>query len=430
VTTSTFNNLNQLTGQAAGGPMRFEGELNEPATVTVDGNPAVVDGDDKFVGYADVTTGTNTVTVVATDASSNVTTHNYEVTVSGGATRTLEYDLNGNLKDNGAGMEYSWDAANRLIKIDDGTDETEFIYDGAGRRVAEKLNSTVIKRWLWAPGENQPVEERNDDGDVVVKHYYDQGVYVPADSSPADKLFYTYDHLGSVRELTDDNETVLARYEYDPYGRRTKLTGTGNADFGYTGHYQHSSGLILTWYRAYDPELGRWLSRDPFGSFSHSLMPMPSAETYWEPEYNAELLSEGPNLYSYIGNDTLNNIDELGIAHQKKKQSTGKFKGSKKEKHQKGMSRPKGGARGGYMKPNFTPVGGFRTPAYIYFIAIVEAVDSVYNEVYPIGPPEMPANPDGTCPPGYVPAPNFVPPLGPCPEDKPKRPCVRENSFS
>jgi RHS repeat-associated protein len=288
VTTSTFNNLNQLTGQTAGGKMRFEGELNEPATVTVDGNAAVVDGNDKFVGYADVTTGTNTVTVVATDASSNATTHNYEVTVTGGATRTLEYDLNGNLTDNGAGVEYSWDAANRLTKIDDGTDETEFVYDGMGRRVAEKLNSTVIKRWLWAPGENQPIEERNDDGDVVTKHYYDQGVYVPAASSPADKLFYTYDHLGSVRELTDDNETILARYEYDPYGRRTKLTGAGQADFGYTGHYQHGSGLILTWYRAYDPELGRWLSRDPLGEY------------------------DGTNLYGYINANVINLIDPRG----------------------------------------------------------------------------------------------------------------------
>ena len=66
-------------------------------------------------------------------------------------------------------------------------------------------------------------------------------------------------------------------------------------DFGYTGHYFHApSGLNLTLYRAYNPEIGRWLSRDPME--------------------NAELLPEGPNLYSYVGNDPVKWIDPFGLA--------------------------------------------------------------------------------------------------------------------
>lgn len=76
--------------------------------------------------------------------------------------------------------------------------------------------------------------------------------------------FYTTDHLGSVREMTDSTGTVRARYSYDPYGRISKVSGDLEADFGFTGFYRHqASGLNLTMYRAYDPELGRWLSRDP-----------------------------------------------------------------------------------------------------------------------------------------------------------------------
>ena len=52
--------------------------------------------------------------------------------------------------------------------------------------------------------------------------------------------FYNRDHLGSVRELTDTAGAVRARYDYDPYGRRTKVAGDLDADFGYTGHYQHA----------------------------------------------------------------------------------------------------------------------------------------------------------------------------------------------
>ncbi len=41
-------------------------------------------------------------------------------------------------------------------------------------------------------------------------------------------------------------------------------TSGPKADFGYTGHFFHEkSGLHLAYYRAYDAELGRWLSRDP-----------------------------------------------------------------------------------------------------------------------------------------------------------------------
>jgi hypothetical protein len=42
----------------------------------------------------------------------------------------------------------------------------------------------------------------------------------------------------------------------------------------------------------YDPTIGRWLSRDP--------------------DQNAEFLPEGPNLYSYVGNDPVRYVDHLG----------------------------------------------------------------------------------------------------------------------
>ena len=37
-----------------------------------------------------------------------------------------------------------------------------------------------------------------------------------------------------------------------------------SASFGFTGDFWHAqSGLDLTLFRAYDPSLGRWISRDP-----------------------------------------------------------------------------------------------------------------------------------------------------------------------
>jgi len=109
-----------------------------------------------------------------------------------------------------------------------------------------------------------------------------------------DKVICT-DHLGSVREMTDATGAVRARYDFDPYGRITKLSGDLEADFGFTGFYRHqSSGLNLTFYRAYDANLGRWLSRDPIE--------------------DAEL-TQGPNLYIYVLNGPINDVDYLGLAN-------------------------------------------------------------------------------------------------------------------
>ncbi|PYI94744.1 MAG: hypothetical protein DME97_00105 [Verrucomicrobia bacterium] len=84
--------------------------------------------------------------------------------------------------------------------------------------------------------------------------------------------------------------TVVARYDYDPYGRSTTVLGTTPTDFNFTGLYRHSkSNLDLATYRAYDPDLGRWLSRDPIGERG------------------------GINLYGYVGNTPANLTDRLGL---------------------------------------------------------------------------------------------------------------------
>ena len=108
------------------------------------------------------------------------------------------------------------------------------------------------------------IEQRSNSGATVTKRYYGQGVEVVGD----DDYYYTKDHLGSIREVTNSSETVVARYDYDPFGRRTKLTGSFEADMGYTGHFTYDYNtadsipeLVLAPFRAYDPETARWLSR-------------------------------------------------------------------------------------------------------------------------------------------------------------------------
>lgn len=309
ITSSMANNLNQITSQSAGGKMHFRGSVNEPATVTVAGNPAAIDAAGNFDGVANVNVGNNTVSVTAVDTNGNSRTNNYQVTVPSGATKTLVYDLNGNLMSDGD-KTYEWDAVNHLVAINYAAtgNRSEFTYDGFSRRtkIVEKNNGGATlstKSLIWIGTE---MAEERDESNTVVKQYFAQGEQVNGVV-----YYYTRDHLGSVRELTDNVAAIQARYDYDPYGRRTKLTGGLDTDFGFTGLYHHAlSDLHLAIYRVYSSTPGKWLSRDPLASGIPFLGLSPSR---LKPRMGIGERFVGPNLYDYVDNDPIRQIDPLGL---------------------------------------------------------------------------------------------------------------------
>ncbi|MBI3130542.1 MAG: transglycosylase SLT domain-containing protein [Acidobacteria bacterium] len=180
-----------------------------------------------------------------------------------------------------------WDAENRLLGVKKGSHTSEFEYDGLGRRthIVEKENGVVVSdlRYLWVG--NEIALEQDAQGNVT-RRFFTQGFTIG--ETP---YYYTKDHLGSIREVMDASGTVRARYDYDPWGRPTKLMGDIDSPFLFTGHFWHSpTGLYLAQYRAYDPSLGRWISRDPAG------------------------IADGLNMYAYVSNDPINMLDPDGMA--------------------------------------------------------------------------------------------------------------------
>ncbi len=149
--------------------------------------------------------------------------------------------------------------------------------------------ATATRNFVWCG--NQICEERDGTGVNVTKRFFAEGEKrIGGDGG---NYYYTRDHLGSIREVTDSGGGLVAKYDYDAWGKSVVVSGKMTVDFGYTGHYFHQpSGLNLSLNRAYSPTLGRWISRDP----------LKNAET-----------SQGANLYAYVANDPLNSADPLGL---------------------------------------------------------------------------------------------------------------------
>jgi RHS repeat-associated protein len=186
---------------------------------------------------------------------------------------------------------YLWDAENRLVAIEDLNNpatRSDLAYDAISRRIGikDRNNGTTTKdaRLIYC---GTTLCAEHDYLTNSFTRYYDDGAALDGEG-----VYYHRDHLGSVRGVTDAEGAVKATYAYDPYGRRTTLTGkVTDSAFGYTGHYVHSAtGLALAPYRAYDAGIGRWISRDPIGE------------------------EGGINLYGYVGNNPVNFIDFLGLA--------------------------------------------------------------------------------------------------------------------
>src|SRR4030095_12108238 len=179
--------------------------------------------------------------------------------------------------------------ANRLVAVNytGTTQRSEFSYDGLNRcvKIVEKTGNTVNSTRKFVLCGTEKCEYRNANGAVQLQ-LFSQGQYQGGSGG----YYYMRDHLGSIREMTNVSGTVVARYDYDHYGRSITVIGTNKPDFNFTGLYQHAkSGLDMAVYRFYDPDLGRWLNRDPIGE------------------------EGGTNLYAYVGNRVVKQVDPVGL---------------------------------------------------------------------------------------------------------------------
>ena len=207
-------------------------------------------------------------------------------------TTTYTYDANGSLTAKGT-QTIKYDPEQRPIRAQDGTSVHRAAYDGDGvRRKRMDGNGTVhylggYERKL-AGGSNSP--------ETVTKYY---SASLGAMSRPVafrrgGTLHWVgSDHLGGTIRVMNSSFTALDGMRYKPYGEDRDAGSSLKTDRKFTGQTEDEAAGLY-WYasRAYDPDIGRFVSPDP-------IVPAPG---------NPQSL----NRYSYVYNNPLKYTDPTG----------------------------------------------------------------------------------------------------------------------
>ncbi|WCK55592.1 DNRLRE domain-containing protein [Aneurinibacillus sp. Ricciae_BoGa-3] len=182
---------------------------------------------------------------------------------------SYQYNDNGELISK-SGCTYGWDTDGNITKITkpDGS-IVQYTYDSQGRRT-EKTDkdgtgkTTRDLQYQYEDATNNIVAETDVLANTTITYSYDPNGTLISQTQGGKTYYYNYNGLGDVVALTDATGNVVVSYSYDPWGQTVNKTGTLYNPYTYRGYYQDDeAGLYYLINRYYDPEDGRFLSRDP-----------------------------------------------------------------------------------------------------------------------------------------------------------------------
>ncbi|MGI5170418.1 RHS repeat-associated core domain-containing protein [Spirillospora sp. CA-253888] len=208
---------------------------------------------------------------------------------------TYAYDAMGNTinRNTPAGTQkLTWDVEGKLAKVSDSkAGDTTFDYDTAGERFMRHDRTGTT---LYLPGQ----EVRLDKGAAkpkAIRYYQFAGQQVASRSDDGKLTFLVSDHHNTAELSIDAAGGTYAQRRFTPFGvvRGTKGTWPAQQERGFIGGiFDASTGLTHLGARDYDPNTGRFISRDPIVD---------------------EGDSQQLNGYTYSNNNPINSMDPTGL---------------------------------------------------------------------------------------------------------------------
>jgi RHS repeat-associated protein len=190
---------------------------------------------------------------------------------------------------------YSYDVLGNLRSVAlPGGIQIDYLIDGWNRRIAKKVNGRLTQGFLYQD-QLRPIAELDSSNNIVSRFVYAGRYNVPSYLIKNDAIYrIIVDHLGSPRLVVNAmTGQIVQRMDYDVFGSVITDTNPGFQPFGFAGGiYDGDTGLIRLGARDYDPQIGRWTTKDP-----------------------VRFAGGDKNLYGYAINDPVNQIDPKGLGN-------------------------------------------------------------------------------------------------------------------
>jgi len=180
-----------------------------------------------------------------------------------GTPYSYAYDSNGNTTTDGLrGMTISYNYLNLPNTVTKGSDVLTYIYDAAGGKLAEKLNSTVNNFYTGAIVYK---------GDKTIDYIQTSTGIVRKVGADFVRQYNINDHLGNVRAVVNQSGTIEQSNDYYPYGLAFSYNNLDKNRYLYNGKEIQNQTLAATFFgvydygaRYYDPVIGRFNTIDRF----------------------------------------------------------------------------------------------------------------------------------------------------------------------
>jgi len=212
---------------------------------------------------------------------------------AGGA--VYDYDADGFLTRKTEGTEvtgYRYSSRGELLEVAlPNGDRIAYLHDPLGRRIAKKINGSIVEKYLWL-GLTRLLAVYDGNDNLLMRFEYADGRMPVAMTTGGASYYLAYDQVGSLRTVSDASGNVVKAISYDSFG--TILSDSNPAlalPFGFAGGlHDRDTGLVKFGFRDYDPAIGRWVAKDP-------------------------IFFAGGNvdLYGYVLNDPVNFVDPEGL---------------------------------------------------------------------------------------------------------------------